>query len=798
MARAPGSSLVCVLTFALGIAALSTTFSWVDTILMHPIHGASDPGRLAGLESVTPSAPNGGASLSYADFRDLRNHLPLTTGVSLRRQAAFTLGPDDNGRLGWGELVSGNYFDVLGVRAQLGRTFDAAEQSDAPASSPVVVIGHQLWHSQFAAAPAVIGQKLRVNRRELTIIGVAPPEFHGAVGVLRFDFWVPANMGVELGLLSPAAFSDRRYRMFESIVRLRSGVTVEQASAQAAAFANGLAAAYPQTNRDVSAVILPLHRLHNGVNEYLSLPLRLLLLAAVGTLLIVCANVANLLLARSMARQREFSIRLALGASRPRLALQLLLETFLISGAGGLVSIPLLLWMSGSLMALVPSLGLPLIDSTEPDFRLLAFIGLVCTAVALVTNALPALFVWKASVHDALKDGGRAGTPSSATHRARGALVVAEVTLATVALVGAGAAIQSFRHSQAIPSGFDSSNVLLGRFFIESAGMNSVEIRDFAVRLQQQLRNAPSVADATLADFVPLSNLAGPYTGVAVEGYTPREGESMNVNQALVAPGYFATLHLPLLEGRDFNALDTPQAPPVAIVTSAFAERYFATSRVVGRRFRALGRSFTIVGLAQDGKYFSPTEGRLPFVYFPFSQVYGRSQEIYAFVRTQRDPSAAAWLLRQTVAGVEPRAAALHIVPLAEYTQLAIFGQKVAATMVGALGLMCLLLAAMGLYGVMAYEVTQRTHEIGIRLAIGATPFDVLLLMVRRGMGLTLAGLALGILAALAWASWWRPASLLIYAGSAAFLAFVALAATLLSVQRATRLDPSHSLRRDS
>jgi predicted permease len=382
-------------------------------------------------------------------------------------------------------------------------------------------------------------------------------------------------------------------------------------------------------------------------------------------------------------------------------------------------------------------------------------------------------------------------------------LVIGEVALAMVALVGAGLFVRSFRNIRAIHPGFSASNVLFGRFFAESANYTGEQIEQFSLRLKERMLATPGVETVSYTNFVPLSVTAGPWINVTVDGYMPVQGEATNVNFALISPGYFATVQIPLLEGRDFATSDERKGEPVMIVNQTFARRFFHGQSPLGRKVRAYGKSFTVVGLARDSKYFSPTEAPSPHLYVAFQQFYRGSPELYFLVRTAGEPVQAIPLLRRAVMETDPNMAAFHAVPLAEYTQVASFGQKVAANLMGALGLMCLLLAAMGLYSVMSYTVSQRIPEIGIRMAMGARPGNVMAMVVGQGMALAGAGMALGAVAAFAVT---RLVASMLFRVDAAdpasfvlaglFLSAVALAATWLPAFRATRIAPMTALRR--
>lgn len=801
----PGFTLLAALTLALGIAATATVFTWIDSLLIHPFPGASRSSQLAVLEMQIPTAPNGGTSVSWLDYTDFRDHLKGVSGMAVSRQVAFALGDTANARLAWGELVSADYFEVLGIQPLMGSVFVRSPNADTPGAYPVMVISERLWRGYFRADQRIIGKTVRVNRHELTIMGVVPAAFHGTAPAMLLDLWVPAPMGVELGLLDKDALRDRDDRDFNSIIaRQRPGISLERAQAEVRALAANLAVEYPKTNRGVSATLSPPWHAHSGVGELLLSPLRILMAVAVLLLLIVCANVGNLLLARSVARHREFGIRIALGASRWRVARQLMTETAILAGLSGIAGILLLSWMAGALLSLVPSVGLPVATDFVLNFRILAFTILVCFGAGLASGLAPALVSFSPDLNEVLKEGGQRTSPTAAARHMREVLVIAEVALAAVALIGAGLFVRSFKQAQAIAPGFEARHVLFGRFFIESTGYSGDQIQQLMLRLRQTLEAEPGIEAVSYSDFTPLSSTAGPYSNLRVDGYVPAAGESLSVNRSLVTPGYLGLLKISILEGRDFTLADDQNAPPVMIVNQAFTRRYFRGGDPIGRKVRRAGKLFTVVGMARDSKYFSPVEPPRPFFYLPFRQTYAGSRELYLFVRTSGEPSLAIPTLRRVVARVDTNASAFHAVPLAEYTQVALFGQNVAATLMSALGLMCLLLAAVGIYSVMSYAVSQRTQEIGIRLAMGARPADVITMVVRQGMRLALAGLVLGTGVALAATR--AVASMLIgvnatdpatFGGASLFLLLVALAATWLPAHRATRIDPMAALRQE-
>jgi putative ABC transport system permease protein len=798
-----GTAAVAALTLALGIASTATVFSWIDALLLHPFPGTARSEQLAVLEMSIPSAPNGGTSVSWLDYTDYRDHLKLVQGLTLQRYGSMSIGEAEGARLAWGEMVSASYFEVLGVQPLLGRMFTSGGRGDTPGAYPVTVISERLWRSYFHSDPGVIGQTLRVDRVPMTVLGVAPAVFRGTSPGMLLDLWVPASMGVQLGLAGDAMFKDRNYRDFSSmVVRLKPGVSMAAARNEASALAAGLARVYPNTNRGVSATILPPWLAHSGTGDLLLSPLRILMVVSLVLLLIVCANVANLLLARSVIRQREFGVRIALGASRWRVVRQLLTETLLLSALGTLAGVLLVSWMWSALLVLIPDVGLPIARDFALNGRIVAYTALCCLFCTLISGAAPALFSARTSLNEVLKEGGRSGSTGTATHRTRSLLVIAEVALAAIALVGAGLFARSFRNISQMHPGFDSGNVLFGRFFMDGTGFSGEQQRQFALRLRRNLEGQPGIQSVSYSDFVPLAATAGAYDRVEPEGYVRAAGESLNVNRARVAPGYFALMHIPLLAGRDFAETDDSKAAPVLIVNQAFSRRYFHAENPVGRRVKLFGKWMAVVGLARDGKYFSPAEAPRPYFYLPFLQMQYQLRELDYFVRTAGDPVQAIPTLRRAVMATDPAASSFHPVALSEYITVALFPQKVAASLMAALGAMCLFLAALGLFSVMSCAVNQRAQEIGLRMAMGARPSDVIGMVVRQGMALVLAGLVVGI--GLAFALARLISGMLIhvsatdpltFGGAALFLALVALAATWLPAQRATLVNPMIALR---
>ena len=800
----PGMTAVAVLTLALGIAANTTVFSWIDGLLLRPFPGARDSHQLAVLEMITPEAPNGANQTSYLDYRDYRYNLKSLAGLAVHRDEVFSLGDVASAQAVWGELVSGNYFGVLGVKPAYGRTFTAEEDGDKPGAYPVAVISYGFWRRRFHADHRAIGRTLRVNQRELTVVGVAPPEFRGTMPGLAFDIWVPVTMATELGLLDEAAFRDRGNRGLYAVARLKPGAGIEQARVEAATFARNLEVLAPKSNRGVSATILPVWEFHGGAPQLLLRPLRILMAISLVVLLIVCANVANLLLARSVARRKELSIRLALGASGSRLSRQLLTETLMLACAGAIAGVLLASWMADLLPALIPKINAPIAIGFQLSGRVLVFTVLTCVLATVISGAAPALFWLRSDVNETLKEGGRSGSQGAHSQRTRGLLVIAEVTLATVALIGAGLFVKSFHNARGIDPGFDRNNVVLARLYLGGAGLSTAEMQQFCLRLRDRVRSNPAVTDVSYANYAPLGTGSGPYASVDVEGYVPALGESRSINNSLVAPGYFGVLRMPLSMGRDFKESDDPASMPVAIVNESFARRYFNGASPVGRKIQFYGKWATVVGLAKDNKFFNIAEAPRPHFFAPFRQQGGRGngRQVFFFIKSATHPGPVIAGLRRECEAAGGNAVAFDAMPLTEWTEVTLLPQKVTASLLAALGVIALLLAGVGLYSVMAYAVSQRRQEIGIRMALGAAPGNVVADVLWRGAALTVAGLVVGI--AIAMAAMRVVAGMLVnvsatdpatFVGAALFLMAIALLACYLPARRATHVDPMVVLR---
>ena len=814
MARNPAVTLVAVLTLACGIAASATVFTWIDAVLLQPLGGVADPGGLVTLETVTSNGEM--ITSSYPDYIDFRDHLKLFDGITVTRPAIFSVGQEAHAERVWGELVSGNFFAVLGARPEAGRLFLPAEYGDAPGGYPVAVISDRYWRSHFSADPSVVGKTLRINQHELTVVGVAAPAFRGSMPAAYFDLWVPYMQQPMLNGVPQWMLRDRHNRNMLGIARLKQGVTVEQARLELKTLADRMAVLNADVSRGMSATIIPLWKSPQGPQSLLLGPLRILAAICILVLMIVCANVANLLLARATAREKEFSARLALGATRLRIMRQMLTECLLLTGAGALIGVASAPFLGRSLRYLLPPGPLSQLISmdTRPNVAVLAFTAGVCVVCALAAGLLPALHVSRIALSTTLNAGGRSGAAGRPHNRIRSMLVASEVALAMVTLVGAGLFARGFQQSMHIDPGFDPDHVLVNQFYLSTNGYTVFQRAEFCRRLAERMLSAPAVTDVAYSDGVPLNFEPSWWEELTIEGYTPQPDENMNLYRNVVSPGYLPLMHIPIVDGRNFTDQDNENGPNVMIVNQAFARRYFAGRNPIGHAVHGWGRWFRIVGVAKDSKYHYLSETTPPYFYVSFRQLYRADMNLAFYVRTRGEPLGILSALRAQTREIDPNVTVFDAAPLKEYIGASLYPQKVAASLMAIMSALALLLAAVGLYSTMAYSVAQRTQEIGVRMALGARPGRVLVMVVRQGLTLTAFGMAVGI--GLAWVLARMAASIsatnsamgatqkvlqgnatdpLIYAAAIVFLGAVAALAAYFPARRAARVEPMEALR---
>jgi putative ABC transport system permease protein len=798
--NAPAVAVVAVLTIAVGLGANTTIFSWMRSLLLNPLPGAAQPERIVALENTAPDGTP--ITTSYLDFRDYRDNLKLVEYVSAYRGYVFSVGDAPRTERVWGEVVSGGLFDMLGIQPEAGRFFSIEERDDAQNAHAVVVISHGYWKSHFHSDPVAIGSTLRINRTPFTIIGVAPQSFHGTHAGLDYDFWVPLTMYGQLTHTGTWMLQDRNTRNFMLLARLASGVTIEQARAEAQGLANRMAIADADSDEGIGATVIPVWQSHFSTQSMLLTPVSILMGAGGVVLLIVCANLANLLLVRATGRMKEFSIRLALGAKPRQVATQLFTETLVLALAGSIGGLLLANWLSGAIRWLLPAVARPVMLPAPLDGQVFLFTAGLAFLVAVLAALVPALQASRADINSGLKQGGRSGATGVHTSRMRALFVIAEMALAVVTLAGAGLLLKSLQSARAIDPGFSPDGVALAQFDFSTAGYNAQQVDSFCRRLSERLQQQPGVINVSYDDSVPLGFHGGNWETLEVEGYVPGRNENMKIYRDLVSPGYFDSMKIPLVEGRDFDWRDDGNSQKVMIVNQEFVRRFMGGRNAIGRRVHGWGEWFTIVGVAKDSKYHRLTESAEPYFYIPIRQIFRPEYGLTFHVRTAGSVSEAIGAIRRETAAIDPALTIFDAQSMTEYMAASLFGAKIAATLLGVLSGVGLLLAGMGLYGVLAYSVAQRTQEIGLRVALGAQRPEVIKLVLRQGMQLTFVGLAAGnvvsvvlgrFLSSLLYAV--KPADPATFIGVTVVLTAVALLACYIPARRAMRIDPMTALR---
>ena len=768
---------------------------------------------------------------SYPDFRDYRDRSRLLDGVIAFKERPLGLGEDTRTERVWAMMVSGNYFDVLGVKPALGRFFAGDEQGDTFDAAPVAVLSDALWKLRFNANPGIVGQTVRLNRRNYTVIGVAPESFYGTITGLRFDLYVPLTMQASLTGNSQW-LSNRSSRPLYLFGRLKPGVTIEQGRAEVRSIATALGDEFPRTNKGLSATMLALADARRGAQSDLGALLRILLALGAFVLLIVCANLTNLQLARATIRQREIAVRFGLGASRSRLVRQLLTESLVISLVAGASALLLTAWMVDFLKLLVPFVEYPIMLASSVGTREVAFATAASVMSAVLVGLVPALRLSAGNIAETLKSGGRQTAGDSRTGRLRAGLVVAEVALAMVALVSAGLLVRSFENARRVHPGFEPRGVLLAGINLSTGGYDRERGLLYLDEVRRRVRALPGVEAVSVAEDAPLGFNGGSWEDVAIEGYAPAANEDMKLYRNLVAPQYFDVMKIGLLEGRDFTDQDRGETMPVAIVNREFARRYFEGRSPIGRHFTGWGRQITIVGMAETTRYHTLSEGAQPYFYVPLRQRFGAGTGVALHVRVAQnpasekgavplfrrlfpekgvrplfpdvtgDPAQVTASVRRELQAIDPAMPPPLTVTLVDYMGAAYFAQRTAALLLGVLAVLALVLASVGLYSLVSFGVSRRRQEIGVRIALGAASADILRLILTEGARMAAAGVAVGALLALAGTRALgsllfgvSPIDLPTLGAAAILLAVVAVAASYVPARSAARTDPMAALR---
>jgi macrolide transport system ATP-binding/permease protein len=796
--RSPGFSILAILCLTLGIGANAAVFSWIEGILLRPFPLVVDQDRLLAVASTNRGAA-GTNDVSWPDFQDLQRGATLIDAFIAEKITGTTLSIGDRAERAPGSIVSANYFDALGVHPLLGRGFTPDEESGRNAH-PVTVISYQMWQDRFHGDPGIIGKAQTLNGLPHTIVGVAPKGFFGTFVGYAFQFWVPASMQPQFDA-GVYKLEDRGARWIEGFVRLKPGVTLAQAQAELSTIAARLERDYPDTNRGIGIRAFPLWQTPFNNAGALLPTLGIALVVVLSVLLIACANVGNLLLVRAFARQPEMTIRLSVGAGRARLVRQLLTEGLILSAiaaAGGLIAAN---WLRDALAFLTPPRGGVLLRLPgDLDWRVLALSAGVCLASTLLFGLVPAISTSNIDLASALRS--QAGSVVGSRGRAwiRSTLVLIQMSLSFVLLVGAGLLIQSLQGVRTASPGFSTQGVVTTSVDLFTAGYDQQRAKNFQDELIDRVQGLGGVESAALSRMTPFTYRSFSSAPIAVDGYDAPLDQQPSADYNEIGPGFLATIGIPLVSGREFTRADNEGAPLVAVVDQTMAAQFWRGADPVGRRVQVKGRWMQVVGVARTAKYRNLLETPKPFFYVPLRQNFSAVAALQ--IRTPQSPAAIAPALVREIHALDANIVPGEIITMREQVDRTTASQRIAVTILGVFGGIALLLAAIGLYGVMSATVSQSSRELALRMAIGAGASDLLRLVMSRGLVLTAGGVAVGALAALQLTRLMgyllygvSPRDPLAFGFAFVVIAIASLTACVLPAMRATGIDPLQALR---
>jgi predicted permease len=790
--KSPGFTLTAVLMLALAICANSTVFSWIDGTMLHPIPKARNTSELVsvmrGQWSTSPAPP-----LSYLDYRDLRDRNHAFSGMLAYHHDWLTLTGSGTPDRIYVANVSANFFDVLGIKPVLGRFFLPGEEA-REGGARFVVLSYSLWKNKFGGDPAIVGKPIELARQSGTIIGVAPEGFINAMPGVRHDAWLPLDpLGTD------------RYRMthrnasyLNVLGRLKPGVTRQQATDDLETLMRQIVAEYPNDHIGANNITLdPMWRSPFGANVYLAKSLPILLAIAGFVLLLTCVNVATLALVRFVARRREIAIRESLGASRLQLMRQMALEGLFVSLMGGVLALTLTSWTAKRFADFIPPNANPIVLNGTVDHNVIGIIVFLSVLATLICGGFPALRSSRVNAAEVLKE---ETTSISGGHHRRllSGLVVTQIALSLALLVSSALFLRTLRNMSDADPGFRQDHILTASFGIGIAGYSDKDADPIEHKILDRVAALPGVKAAALSSWLPLS-FNGRNADVYPENYVPQLHESHEVRRADVTAGYFSVMGIPITAGRDFTVNDSRTAPPVVIVDQTLANRYWPGENPVGRRVKIWGRMYTVIGVAKNSKHQFVNEPPEPMVYRSFFQ---NPDDPTLMVQTTGDPDSMASAVEEAIHQVDRQLVVFDVRSLRETTRAAAIFPVMESTFAGIFAIIALVLSATGIYGVVAYRTHLRTHEIGIRVALGASRADVLRLVLVQGIQLTIIGLAVGLCLALGLTRFIAgmlygvsPTDPISVAEVAGLLAAISVLACYLPAHRAMRINPVSAIR---
>jgi macrolide transport system ATP-binding/permease protein len=793
--RTPGFSILAILCLVLGSGTSAAVLSWVEGILIRPYPLVAHQDRMFAFNATT-RGEQGYTGLSYPEFLDYEKKSTLFESFLVDRITGTTLSVGDRAERASGAIVSANYFDALGVQPILGRGF-RPEEGEGRNAHPVTVIGYRAWKDRYKGDPNIIGRTQMLNGVQHTIIGVAPEKFHGTFIGYNFSFWVPVSMQEKFDI--GYKLEDRGARWIEGFAFLKPGVTRQQADAELRAISQRLEKDYPETNRGRDLSLAPLWRTPFNQAGNMTSTLAITMAVAFFVLLVACANVSNLLLARSLLRRHEITMRLALGAGRRRLIKQLFTEGLLLTVIAAAGGIAVAYWCRNALVLAFPSpvAGIVIDLPGQIDWRVLIVSVAICVGATMLFALVPAIQASRVDLSGALKTegGGVVGSRS----RLRSGLVLVQVSLSFVLLAGTGLLLKSLQRLQNTSPGF-STDVIVSGADLVSAGYNLERAKAFDTQLLDRVREIPGVESAALSRLQPFSYAVFSTAPLEFDGYTAAPDEQLSSSYLEVGEEYFKTLGIPILAGREFQRTDDENAVPVAVINETMAAKYWPGKDPIGNRFKVKDRWLQIVGVAKNANYENKLELPRTFFYVPMRQNFLESNVV--LIRTRQTPAAISGALAREMHALDPNLAPTAPFRVLEQVNRKGYTQRLAATLVAIFGAMALFLAAIGLYAVMSYSVSQSTRELGMRMALGARGVDLLRLVLSRGLKLTLAGIVIGAVAAFSLTRLMgnvlykvSPGDPIAFFAALSILIAVALIACFLPARRAARLDPARALR---